>query len=976
MKKLLCLFAITFAVVGCTGGGTTEPSLPPVQQENCEEHSDCSEGYLCQGGECRPGACLPEVQLECNTEDTPEDIKPYCCKVWQTCNAFNQCVTREDSPVGSQCEVDADCPGLGQFCSGGNCYETSGRDACTATFQCPFGERCDRTVYLCVPDLGGCTFAEQFPELACEANQLCDVETGFCLTPGGQECTPESVDTDCRPNQVCDQLGRCVNCISDDDCGPGTACNIGTGSCYSIINRCESDADCSNGRRCSPATSECVVPQCVSNAQCPDSREICDLTTYTCFLPAASCTEEDEPNDSPATATPISTSGYAGTLCRGNTDYLSFPVEPGKRYRVSVSVPDYNAEGVVVEVRNTLGQPEDSAVFGSFANRVTVTGTTNPDESGNFLLRITGSGTAVDLWSYSVSFEIDDAPPEVNCSDETANGIEPNNTFAQAYEIPVNQRLSFARCGRSDVDFYKITVPELHGLQVDVEHVRNEGDLEVYLYDTMNGSSISSATTSSDVERVSAPEGKTTFWVKVELWSSHSSAQTNQTYSIIARAVPRPAACDADVNEPDTTIAQAGELALDTTVNAIRCGAVDVDHFAIQVPANRGGNVRIDFNHGQGDLRLDLLNEAGEVIDSSNSSSASRPFETVPLPPSASPQTLYARVRLHSGTSSTPQSYTISTSTFDASQCTASEPTKNDSLVTGTCVGTFDTDVECASSIAMPSSWPTLEACSGDNPPVGCGTICGVGDPDYYRVGKLNGQLLRAKLTHDASEGRLGLALVRLGPDGQTTTEVMVDNNTSDADEIELTLVTPILNEVFVREYGVVVRPVGNAAYSAQPYALELEVGPPCLPDPYEPNENPGGPARLRPNPSGAADYSTTLADARLCGGDIDVYEIFVFDGETLTVTLTGLDGVAVDIGTRVFGNPTQDATTVPCGQGVPEGETATCEGGVNAPPSTWTSPMVASFTAPESDYYYVTVRRMPNGQIGDYTLDVSIDAP
>lgn len=978
MKKLLCLVAFTFVVVGCTGTdtGTADKTLPPVETSNCEAHSDCSEGYLCQGGECRPGECVPEVQLECNTADTPEDIAPYCCKVWQVCNALNECVARPDSPVGSQCAVDEDCPGLGQFCSGGNCFETSGRDACTASFQCPTGERCDRTVYLCVPDAGGCTFADQFPELACEADQLCDVETGFCLDPGGQECTAASAATDCRPNEVCDQLGRCVQCITDDDCGPGTACNVGTGNCYSILNRCDSDADCSNGRRCSPATSECVAPQCEDDGDCDDNRKVCDLTTFTCFLPPASCDEDDEPNDSPATATPIELTGYAGTLCRGNTDYLSFPVEPGKRYRATVRFPDFNAGGIVVDIRNTSGLPEDTATFGTSATSVTVTGTSNPDETGNFTLRISGSGIEEDFWSYTVDIEVSEAPLEVSCADETANGIEPNNTFAQAYEIPLNQRVSFARCGTSDRDYYKVTVPELHGVEIEVEMVEEDGDLDIALYDTEGGSSIDTSSTSNDIERVDAPEGKRTFWLKVELWSGDTGAVTNQTYSIIARPVPRPATCDPDVNEPDTTIPQAGALDVDTSVSAIRCGAIDVDHFAVTVPPNRGGNLRIDFNHAQGDLRLDLLDLDGNVLESSNASTSTKGFEAVPLPFAAIEQTFYARVRLHSGSSGAAQPYTISASTFDASQCTASEPVTNDTFLSGTCVGTVTSDIACASTLTPPATWPDLATCAGESPPAGCGSICGFGDPDYYRAGKLNGQLLRAKLTHDVETGPLGIALVRLGPDGQTLTEVMVDNNTSSSDVLELSLVTPTLNELFVREYGIVVRPVGSADYSAQPYSLEVEIGPPCTPDAYEPNANPGGPARLRPNPTGPVDFSTTLSAARLCGGDVDVYEIFVFEGETLTATLSGIEGASVDIGTRVFGDPTEDAITVACGQGMPAGETATCPDGVNVPPTQYTSPMVATHEAEIGDYYYVTVRRQPNGAIGDYTLDIEVSAP
>ncbi len=976
-SSLLVLLAGVVLFSAACPDDTKEPVPPRTETTNCEVHADCGDGYICQGGECRPGECATgELQLQCNTENTPEDLLPYCCKAWQTCNALNQCVADPDSPLGTQCELDDDCPNLGQFCSGGNCFETGGRDACTNSFQCPAGERCDRTVFLCVPDQGGCAFADQFPELACEASELCDVESGFCLDPGGEECTAATASEDCRPNELCDNLGRCVQCISNDDCGPGTECNVGTGSCYSVLNRCDSDADCDGGRRCSPATSECTNPQCEADNDCEDSRQRCDVSTFTCYLPPATCEgEDDEPNDSVETATPISLSGYAGTVCRGNTDFLSFPIQPGKRYRATVSLPDYNGGGIIVEMRNSEGLPTQSETFGSFDTEVSVSGIADADETGNFTLRIAGAGNEEDVWSYNVEIVESDAPQQVNCADETANGIEPNNTMATAYEIPVNATTAFARCGRTDVDFYKVTVPELHGVEITVEMESDDGDLDLTLYKVLDGTSIATASTGGDIERVSAPEGSVTFWLKVVLYSNDSDAITNQTYTVHAKTLPRPATCDADVNEPDTSIAQAGALPVDTSVQVIRCGSADVDHFAVTLPANTGGNLRVDFTHADGDIRVDLLDAEGTVLESSNTSSASNGWEAVPLPFSAAEQTYYARVRLHAGSSSTPQTYTVSTATFDASQCTASEPTNNDTFAAGTCVGTVSSDLACASTITPPASWPDLAACSSATPPAaGCGSICGVGDPDYYRAGKLNdGQLLRARLTHDAAVGKLGLALVKLGNDGETLTEVQLDNNAAAEDVIELNLVAPSVNEAFVREYGVIVRPTGASDYTAQPYALEVEIGPACTADPREPNNSPGGPARLRANPAPGA-HSESVSDARLCGGDVDVYEIFVFDNERLTATLTGLNGVTVDIGTRVFGDPTEDAVTVECGQGVPSGETATCPDGVNDAPSGYTSPMVAQYDVSEGDYYYVTVRRQPNGGIGDYTLDVEIE--
>jgi hypothetical protein len=974
---LLALSSLLFA--GCPP--PVQPTLP-TQTRSCEEHTDCAEGLICEGGECRPGQCVPgDFQQECNTPSMPEALAGYCCKPWQLCNVLNQCTANPNAVVGNQCLIDDDCPGLGQFCSGGNCYDTGGRDACTNAFQCPAGERCDRTVFLCVPDNGGCTFADLFPELACEAAQVCDVETGFCLDPGGEECTEQTVAQDCRPNQKCDALGRCVQCTANSDCGPGTACNQGTGNCYSVLNRCDSDADCTGGRRCSPATNECVSPQCEADSDCPDNRQTCDLGTFTCFLPPAVCPNEvDEPNDTPGTATPITLAGYAGSLCRGNTDYLSFPVLAGKRYRATITFPDFNVGGTAVAMLNSQGLVTDNGTLGSFQNSITVSGIAA--ENGTFLLRIVGSGSAVDSWSYAVAIGETEAPQQVSCADPAANG-EPNDTFALAHEIEVGRSYNFARCGRTDVDFYKVTIPPLHGLRVQVEMNAADGDLDVNLYSQVSGSSISSATTGNDVETVTAPEGAREFWVRIILYSGDSNAPTNQTYTITASLVPRSSACDADINEPDGDLQSAGLLPIDTSAQAIRCGGPDVDFFRIDLPPNRGGQARVDFTHSEGDIRLDLLDTAGEVMGSSNTSNSSNGFEVVPLPPSGSASTYYARVRLHAGTGAIAQGYTISTATFNASACTLTEPDPNDTFATGTCVGTPNTNTPCVgASWALPGSWPSLATCaSATEYTTGCGSVCGVGDPDYYRVGKLNnGQLLRARLEHEPTAGVLGLSLVRLTPAGAVN-EFVAETNTQGLGVLELSAVVPTLAEEFVREYGVLVKPTGTGDFQGQPYALEIEVGPPCVDDAFDlgvlNNDSPATAARLRVNPQPGVPFNHTVSNVTLCGRDVDVYEVFLFQGEQVTATMSGLNGVTVNVGARVYGEPTAEAVTVLCGQGVKADDVAACPGGVNTLPSEHTSPMRASFTAIVADYYYLTVKRAePFGGIGGYSLQVEVGAP
>lgn len=961
--------------------GACQPPAPevtaPTNKSSCEQHTDCGTGEVCIGGDCRPGDCVPELAPQCGI-DAPEDVAPYCCNPWEYCNPLNECVRDPDSPVGTQCLVNDDCENVGEFCSGGTCYTPQGRDACTASHQCPTGERCDRTIFLCVPDNGGCTFANNFVELACESGQLCDTETGFCVAPSGPQCGDS---TECRPGQQCDELGRCVQCINDSDCGPGTECNVGTGNCIST-NRCESDADCEGNRRCVPATNQCEAPECEDDRDCDDSRELCDLQTYKCYLPAASCTEQDEPNDSLANATEIGLSAYSGTLCRGNTDVLAFPVQADKRYRVSVEFSDFDARGITIALLDSAGSVVDQDTL-SFLRDVTVSGISAPDASGNFYVRITGSGTEADDWVYSVSIEETNAPQQVDCADETSNGVEPNDEFGTAYLLEPGDPVSFARCGSGDVDYYRIVIPPLHGLEVRLEYEPEDGDLDLTLYDGPdNGDRVDSSTTSNAVETVEAPEGETEFWLKVERWGF--GASTNQTYTLTATAVPRPAACDADVNEPDTTQALAALLEVDSQpASAIRCNSGDVDFYRMTVPANRGGQARITFAQQEGDLRLDLLNESGDIVTSSNrSTTADGPssYEQLDLPFASESATYYLRVRLHTSSGSIGQSYQVSATTYDASVCTQSEPVSNDSHETGRCIGTFTTEMACAGSVLpAPLAPQDLATCAGATSEIpGCATTCGENDTDWYRVGKLNnGQVLQASLNHDPSLGVLQLALVRLSnpPTGQPS-YLRREFNTGGEAQLDISFTAPYLDPMYAREYALVVEASGAGAYQAQPYSLSVFVGEPCNDDEYEGdsgNESPAAASVLNRTPGESTDLSV---DGTLCGSDVDVYELFALAGEQVRVVLEGKPGMTVEIGSRPdnVGDP---AVQLSCGAGVLEGEDAADGCTTPAAPEGTAGEgnirVIAEATAEQNANLYLTVHPDAPTGIGAYQLKLEV---
>jgi len=899
LKSAVFLIALS----ACTSDGPVD-DVDAGGITGCETHAECGDGYVCAGGSCVIGECVAAVQDLCASPDAdPDEVLPYCCKPWQTCNFDRTCVNSPDF-VGDQCEVDADCPNIGQFCSGANCYDAAGRTPCTADFQCAADERCDRDVALCVPDLGGCTFcSETFPELCCETGAVCDEETRFCIDIAGAECTTATETEDCLPNQHCDPFGRCVQCENDDECGPGTLCNVGTGSCYSESLYCETDDDC-NGTAVCNAENQCIIAECSSDAQCiaEDPRQSCDLTTYTCILPPPVCSESDEPNDVIAESTSITLGGASGTLCRGDTDVLAFPVSADMRYRVTVTFPDYDVGGHTIAILRESGAVADTDTFGSFEKTLTVVAITSETESGNLYLRIVGNGTESDQWAYTITIEESVAPDLVDCADEDALGIEPNDTFATAHQITPGA-YTFARCSDDDEDYYHVILPPQSGIDVTSEHDQSEGDLELELFTApVSTSRIDSADTTSGIERVEGPEA-TEYWVRVALWTTTATGLAGQNYTLTVVATGRPPECATDPSEPDDDVpATAPPLALDVTTPGMHCIGPDVDHRTLVVPAGMSGAIGLAFTHAQGDLRLDLLNTTGDVVATSNVSTTSNGLESIEVPVVGTEQTYTVRVRLNGGTSVVAQPYTLDASLYDATVCLASEPTPNGTLATGRCIGAVTSTTPCVGDpLPSPLVAPgDLAACDAAPETPGCATVCGASDLDYFRVGKLSsGQLLIARLRYDQSTGRrMGLALARGNADFTGETWVAYDADPSTTGDILLTAVAPTVPPAFEREYGVLVRPESTATYPALAYQLDVTVGAPCLADAREPNENAGDSALIRTDGAPGVDFVDDFTGA-LCIGDVDVTELIAFNGELVRMTVLAPSGLALALGTR-----------------------------------------------------------------------------
>jgi Cys-rich repeat protein len=1066
MYRIVALVFVFLAAAGC--GQKEKVLAPPNPTKNCSDSKECPSGNVCSAGTCVVGVCDPQIVAACRDSSVSKADLQFCCKPWETCDdALFTCKNDPTvkgigcdpkDPTCTPCETSADCA-AGQFCSGAACYDTAGRQTCTSSFQCPTGNRCDKNVFLCVPDEGGCTFCgPTFPELCCESTQTCSQQTGFCVDKGQQQCSGTGPSTDCDPTNhpgepLCNG-NACVQCLADSDCGPGTKCDTGTGACFVPGDHCSSDADCTGDLKCATASQQCVNPQCTQDSDCAigtDQRRKCETDSFTCVLPPPVCTNEtDEPNNSTATASSMDpTQGYSATLCRNDTDFVKFPVDAKTQYVVTVDFGGSGESGIGVQLLNTTFQIESSTIFGSTDGKVQVVGITGDTETGDFYVRIQGNNQDRDEWNYSITVSSGPPPPPADCS-PAGQPEEPNDDFAHATPLTAGTTKTFSRCGLDDVDFYQVPLDRLNSIQVTLGgFVNAAGNLNLTLFtDAVATANLPGGNSTNDVEVVSGPEGPPTYYMKVALGTSNGAVQ-NQTYSITVNEQPRAPVCrgkdgagndvtalpfPADPTEDDGLLVNASKLTLvpdaqgnpsfilqDATapdgshdasvVGPMRCNPQDIDLFEFTMPANLGGTVQLRFNQSEGDLALDLLDTTGAQVKTSNSSTAANPIEQVDIPGSTVDTDYVIRSRIGTCTiASDPncvkasggilgQHYTVQIRTFDDGQCIASEPNGGDDVfANGRCIGNpynaLASSAACTNAtapIAEPlDPDPADQGVAGHDARVvlctaaapgavnGCGLVCGNSDVDFYRVGGLqNGQVLHAVLDYDKTLGALALARDVAGSASDAQT---VNDSATPTGHIELNFIAPATTGTSTeKENAIKVKPNGTTGHQVEPYALKIEVGPECADDVFDvgtaANEKPSQSTIIRPNPAfgQAFTFDSSVAHPELtpaytpplthcqtstsAAADVDVYELFSFEGEHVTVTLTQADnsptGLTAELGLRPanLDNPAVSLT----------------------PPLVATDGNPIAFNNPTTQQLYITVKT-PTGVFvtGAYTLVVT----
>lgn len=702
------LRAAAFASTLVLGHCQCPPTGNEVDAGGCRTSVDCGAGQVCGDA----GSCVTLPACQGDADCQPDE---QCRVVDHTC--------RLRSGFGRECSADRDCyPGF--FCALGRCRDSHLASVCARAVDCPLGMRCDRLHFYCIEEVP-CTLASDFPEITCDIDQVCDSTTQACRYSGPPECTPENQATTCGPDEVCDAGGRCVQCITDDQCGPGLRCNARAGRCESE-DLCHRDADCTPPLVCDPAVALCHVPlpPCDSDLQCAVS-EFCNHVSSTCEPRAGKCIDDRfEENDSPAGATPLTLVDGAALLdslqiCPDDDDFFALGLAAGDGISAVL-------QGVDLAARATIELWADDAVTvlrqAEALPRGNGTVSFTAAAAGTYYLRVLSLATPT---PYDLAIAVAARPP---CAADALEGSSGNNTPSTAAPIEAGSHPGLTLCD-GDIDYYAIALDPGAALRVQAVG-QTVLDPQLRVLDASGTTALALAASGGVSETVfyrSAGGGAL-------LLEASATGGRPDGYALTVELLP-PFVCSADPLE--------GVNRNDSVADAVLVGASglveqpltlcvgDRDWFKLALEDFERLVVRATFESGDIDLDLEAYADDGTRLVAASRAGVGLEALSVPAPGAAIDY--WVRAVAADGAAA-PYTLTL----------------------------LREHRLECTPDPGEPNEVPA-EATPA--PASGQLTLCGF-DEDLYAVALVAGQTLDASIEFSPAEGDLDLQLIH--PDGVT----------------------------------------------------------------------------------------------------------------------------------------------------------------------------------------------------------------
>jgi hypothetical protein len=650
------------------------------------------------------------------------------CKGDDECLADEQCrvidgTCRLRSGFARDCTQDSECyPGF--FCALGRCRDSDQAWVCSRAVDCPLGMRCDRLHFYCIEEVP-CSLEDDFPEVTCDPDQSCDALTGSCIFSGPTECTPANQLETCGPDEVCDAGGRCVQCVTDVDCGPGLTCNVRAGRCESE-DLCRSDSDCTSPLVCDPAVALCRVPlpPCDSDLDCAIS-EICDHVTGTCEPTAGKCFDDRlEENDSPGGAQPITLDGGSALLddlqlCPDDDDYFAVELLGGEGITAQVLYAEASArveiELVAADGITTL-RHADAPPRGDGAVSLTA------NTAGIFFVRLI-SRAAPSGYDLEVT-----VAPAAACDPDSLEGAGGNDTVATAALVEAGVQAGLTLCD-GDVDHLRVGLEAGEALRVSA--AGGVGlDLDLALRTIDGGQVLAASSSAGSEERL--------FFRSVEaravVLEVRAFAGAPASYDLTLEVLP-PFDCAPDVLEGaggNDTAPLATALGASGVTGAplTLCGE-DQDWFRFELEDYQRLVASARFEAGDVDLDLEAYVDDGATLVAASRAGAG--LEALSVPAAGEATSVWLRVIAADG---------------------ARAPYTLDAFV--------EHGLVCETDPDEPNDLP---ASAAPAPSAGQFSLCGF-DEDYYALALAPGKEAFAVITFSPFEGDLDLQL--LHPDGLT----------------------------------------------------------------------------------------------------------------------------------------------------------------------------------------------------------------
>ena len=261
--------------------------------------------------------------------------------------------------------------------------------------------------------------------------------------------------------------------------------------------------------------------------------------------------------------------------------------------------------------------------------------------ANSYLLKVAGHNNATNP-NYQL---VINAPTE-----DTGDWSEENNTQASAYELrevqgtQVYSGLSLHQIGDEDWFKFETSGTGVTGHSVSIEFDNTEGNLDLELHNSSD-TLIASSTSDSNRERISLEEKDAgTYYVKV---LGKDNTVTNPNYSLIIYAPQEPEIDWAEGEQNNNNLDNAYNLrTIDETLALTGLSihpSNDEDwfKFTLDKDAIAGQVARIDFNHFEGDLQLEIFDGNDNNLGQSNTD---KNFEEISLAGLSTETTYYVKV--------------------------------------------------------------------------------------------------------------------------------------------------------------------------------------------------------------------------------------------------------------------------------------------------------------------------------------------